>query len=104
MWQSVEVHFAKDHPTAAGHFPSNPIIPGALLLDEVVKAVVEAAGSSGETVIRTAKFFKPVRPGESLHVRWQSLADGAIKFECRLTGGDENVAAAGILEIGSATP
>lgn len=102
MWQSVEVHFAKDHPTAAGHFPSNPIIPGALLLDEVVKAVVEAAGSSGETVIRAAKFFKPVRPGESLCVRWQPLADGAIKFECCL-GGGENVAAAGTLEIGSAT-
>ena len=103
MWRSVEVRFAKDHPTAAGHFPSNPIIPGALLLDEVVKAVVEATGSSGETTIRAAKFFKPVRPGESLQVRWQLLADGAIKFECRLAGGD-NVAAAGTLEIGSATP
>lgn len=103
MWQSVEVRFAKDHPTAAGHFPSNPIIPGALLLDEVVKAVVEAAGSGGETVIRAAKFFKPVQPGDSLHVRWQLLADGAIKFECRLVG-RENVAAAGTLEVGSATP
>ncbi|MGH7000327.1 MAG: hypothetical protein ACREEA_02340 [Stellaceae bacterium] len=103
MWQSAEVRFAKNHPTAAGHFPSNPIIPGALLLDEVVKAVVEAAGSSGAIVIRTAKFFRPVRPGESVDVRWQSRADGAIKFECRLAG-SENVAAAGTLEIGSATP
>lgn len=99
MWQSAEVRFAKDHPTAAGHFPSNPIIPGALLLDEVVKAIVEAGG--GVIVIRTAKFFRPVRPGENVDVRWQSHADGAIKFECRLAGGD-SVAATGTLEIGSA--
>lgn len=103
MWHSVEVRFAKDHPTAAGHFPSNPIIPGALLLDEVVKVVTEAAGGGGETMIRAAKFFKPVRPGESLHVRWQLLANAAIRFECRLAGG-ERVAAAGTLEIGSTPP
>lgn len=101
MWQSVEVCFANDHPTAAGHFPSNPIIPGALLLDEVVKAVARAAYSDGEIVIRVAKFFRPVRPGESVHVRWQPVAAGAVKFECRLTSGD-SVAAAGTLEIGSA--
>lgn len=101
MWQSVEVRFANDHPTAAGHFPSNPIIPGALLLDEVVKAVARAANSDGEIVIRAAKFFRPVRPGETVHVRWQPVAAAAVKFECRLTNGD-GVAAAGTLEIGSA--
>jgi 3-hydroxyacyl-[acyl-carrier-protein] dehydratase len=100
MWQSVELRFASDHPSAAGHFPSNPIIPGALLLDEVVKIVVEAAESGGEIKIRVAKFFRPVRPGESLHVRWQPLAAGAIKFECWLVGADA-LAAAGTLEIGS---
>jgi len=99
MWQSIELHFASDHPTASGHFPSNPIIPGALLLDEVVKAVARKADSDGTVTIRAAKFFQPVRPGDSMHVQWRPLADGAFKFECHLIGRD-GLAAVGTVEIG----
>ena len=95
MWQSVELHFAGDHSTAAGHFPSNPIVPGALMLDEVVAAI---AGDSG-VLIRAAKFLRPVCPGESVNLRWQALAGGAVKFECRLAGQD-GLAMTGTLEIG----
>ena len=28
----LTLQIAADHPTGAGHFPGNPIIPGALLL------------------------------------------------------------------------
>ncbi|MBU6506481.1 MAG: hypothetical protein KGQ82_03160 [Alphaproteobacteria bacterium] len=101
MWQSSEIRFATDHPTAAGHFPSNPIIPGALLLDEVLKAVAVAASGDADVVIRAAKFFRPVRPGETVRVQWQRQVDGSIKFECRLVGGDA-LAAAGTLATGLA--
>jgi 3-hydroxymyristoyl/3-hydroxydecanoyl-(acyl carrier protein) dehydratase len=94
MWQSTDLHFAADHPTAAGHFPANPIIPGALLLDEVLAAIAD----DGALMIRAAKFLHPVRPGESLTLRWQSLPTGTIKFECRLAGGE--VAASGLLDLG----
>ncbi len=96
MWQSKDLHFAPDHPTAAGHFPSNPIIPGALLLDEVVAAV---AGNAGAVTIRAAKFLLPVRPGETLCLRWQPLAAGTIRFECRR--GRDELAMAGTIEIGA---
>jgi 3-hydroxymyristoyl/3-hydroxydecanoyl-(acyl carrier protein) dehydratase len=93
----MELHFASDHPTAAGHFPSNPIVPGALMLDSVVAAVAgEAAG--GAVTIRAAKFLHPVRPGESLDLRWQSQTNGTIKFECRLAG-HSGLALTGTLEI-----
>lgn len=99
MWQSSEVQFAADHPTAAGHFPANPIIPGALLLDEVVKAVAGPATDDGGIMIRAAKFFRPVRPGETLVVRWQTGTSGEIRFECRLAvSGD--LAAAGVIAPG----
>lgn len=101
MWQSSEIRFATDHPTAAGHFPSNPIIPGALLLDEVLKAVAVTASGDADVVIRVAKFFRPVRPGEAVRVQWQRQADGCIKFECRLVGADD-LAAAGTLAMGLA--
>jgi 3-hydroxymyristoyl/3-hydroxydecanoyl-(acyl carrier protein) dehydratase len=76
---SIEIHFAAGHPTAAGHFPSNPIIPGALLLDEVIRTL-----PGGATGIRAAKFFHPVRPGDSLHINWTFSPPGTAKFECRV--------------------
>lgn len=98
MWQSTALRLAADHPAAAGHFPGNPIIPGALLLDAVVAAVAAAAGAP-TMVIRTAKFLRPVRPGAGLLLRWQAANPGAIRFECRLTESDD-LAAAGTLEPG----
>jgi len=76
---ATEIHFAADHPTAPGHFPSNPVIPGALLLDEVIRTL-----PGGATGIRAAKFFHPVRPGDSLHVNWILGPPGTAKFECRM--------------------
>jgi 3-hydroxyacyl-[acyl-carrier-protein] dehydratase len=108
MWRASELRFAGDHPTAAGHFPGNPVIPGALLLDEIVAAVLEGALPDEKIVIRAAKFLRPVRPGNSLHLRWQAAADGAIRFECRLAGGDDmavsGTLAVGTLALGTAAP
>ncbi|WP_284256716.1 hypothetical protein [Acidocella aquatica] len=93
----MELHFASDHPAMAGHFPSNPIVPGALMLDCVVAAVAGGV-AGGAAVIRAAKFLHPVRPGERLDLRWQTQVNGAIKFECRLAGGGA-LALTGTLEI-----
>jgi len=83
MWQTQEFLLPGDHPSAAGHFPGNPIIPGALLLDAVVAAV---AGGQGSITISNAKFLRPVAHGTALQLRWQ--ATGAqCRFECR-TGDD----------------
>lgn len=99
MWHTMELRFTSDHPTAAGHFPSNPIIPGALLLDEVVVAI--AGGSDDRKVlIRNAKFLQPVQPGERIDLRWQPLAGGTIKFECRLAG-QSGLVMTGTLELGT---
>jgi 3-hydroxymyristoyl/3-hydroxydecanoyl-(acyl carrier protein) dehydratase len=88
MWHSLEVRFGVDHPTAAGHFPGNPIIPGAVLLDEVLQAVA-GAGGIARSVIRSAKFLQPVRPGDAVVIRWESDTNGQAKFECRLLGSEQ---------------
>ncbi len=99
IWRSKELRFGADHPSAAGHFPGNPIVPGGLLLDRVVAAVGAAAGA-GPNVIRATKFLRPVRPGETLRLRWQSLGPGTIRFECRLAEA-EDLAMTGTIEMGS---
>jgi 3-hydroxymyristoyl/3-hydroxydecanoyl-(acyl carrier protein) dehydratase len=95
--ESAKIHFAANHPVGPGHFPGNPIIPGALLLDEIIRAL--GAGIDEPVVIKSAKFFRPLRPGEGVLVQFQSLSGGLKKFECHLAG--ENVlVASGTVGIG----
>ncbi len=96
MRHSLELAFRLDHPTAAGHFPGNPIIPGALLLDAVAKAVAGEAAAM-PPVIRSAKFLHPVRPGDVVTIRWEAVSTGKTKFECRLRG-DERLVLVGTAE------
>lgn len=79
-WSSAEHRFSSDHPTAAGHFPGNSIIPGALLLDHVLRTI----GGTAPATLRFVKFLGPVHPGDGIEIRWQQAADGQVMFECWL--------------------
>lgn len=101
---SVETLFAVDHPTAAGHFPGNPIIPGALLLDAVLLALGgDARDAIGGVEIRSVKFLRPVRPGDRLLIRWERRPNGETRFEGLLRD-PERVALTGVVRLGAVSP
>jgi 3-hydroxyacyl-[acyl-carrier-protein] dehydratase len=84
-------HFAVGHRSAEGHFPGNPIIPGAVLLREIVAAVMgekQGGDAAGRLEIRSAKFHHPVRPGDTVAVSWTEKADGEVRFSCSVAGSD----------------
>lgn len=88
MQTETSLHFAADHPAFAGHFPGQPMVPGALLLDAALHAIVQAqAGPAGADAgtqpvweIASAKFLSPVRPGETLTLSWMRGATGSTRF------------------------
>lgn len=82
-WREQSFTLPADHPSAAGHFPGTPIIPGALLLD----ALVAAMDMAPPIAIRAVKFLRPVPHGTALRLRWQPKA-GAYTFECRTAADD----------------
>ena len=43
MGAVTTVTIAAEHPALAGHFPGAPILPGVLLLDEMVRAEIGRA-------------------------------------------------------------
>jgi 3-hydroxymyristoyl/3-hydroxydecanoyl-(acyl carrier protein) dehydratase len=86
-WSSAEYRFAPDHATRAGHFPGNPIIPGALLLDRMLHAIGQSAAIGQD--VKVAKFLRPVRPGDAVTFRWRQTPKRDIAFECRLAGSGE---------------
>lgn len=75
------------HPAFVGHFPGAPLLPGVVLLDEMLRSV-EGAGRGGAAgwSIATAKFLHPVRPGETLTFEHEPLANGALRFAIRCAG------------------
>jgi len=65
-----------DHPSAPGHFPGNPIVPGVVVLDQVVAGLEAALGRRIERV-RHAKFQAALRPGEAAVALCESSVDSA---------------------------
>jgi 3-hydroxymyristoyl/3-hydroxydecanoyl-(acyl carrier protein) dehydratase len=82
---ATERFFGADHPASQGHFPGNPIIPGAVLLSEALRAIEEELGASlPRCQIRSAKFLHPVRPGDRIVIECSRNPDGEVKFTCKI--------------------
>jgi 3-hydroxyacyl-[acyl-carrier-protein] dehydratase len=77
---------AAGHPALEGHFPGAPIVPGVVLLDEMVCALEGDGAQGGNWRIGAAKFVKPVRPGELLSLERERLANGSVRFAVRRDG------------------
>ena len=81
MRASTTLTISADHPALAGHFPGAPILPGVLLLDETLHALHgDQSLAHTHWRIGRAKFLKPVRPGDTLLVEHERLANGAVHF------------------------
>jgi 3-hydroxyacyl-[acyl-carrier-protein] dehydratase len=85
MANTTTVIVSTQHPAFEGHFPGAPLLPGVVLLDEMLRAV-EDAGLAGAWSIATAKFLQPVRPGETLTFEHEPQANGALRFAIRSAG------------------
>ncbi len=97
------------HPATEGHFTGHPIIPGVVILADVMRAVRDhfasehmAAGQA--CTIRATKFLRPVLPGQTMTIMLKIAAPTptpdasnlAVSFECSVA---ETVVAKGTLDF-----
>lgn len=101
MQGETSLSFAADHPAFAGHFPGRPIVPGVLLLDAAIHAIVQArdgaAGDAAACQVNLAKFLSPVAPDESLTLSWSTTGKGQVRFDI---AGNGRQVATGVLGFG----
>jgi 3-hydroxymyristoyl/3-hydroxydecanoyl-(acyl carrier protein) dehydratase len=83
----IERVFQPDHPASRGHFPGNPIIPGAVLLSETIMAIEHHLNASLVPFrVISAKFLHPARPGERVAIEFSRTAAGEVEFACTVEG------------------
>ena len=82
MKKQTALDIPADHPAFAGHFPGTPIVPGVLLLDEVLHTIYADTGLD-ETAwqISSVKFLSPLTPHESVVIEHEKLSNGSVKFQ-----------------------
>ena len=97
---------AADHPSLAGHFPGQPLVPGVILLEQVALAVRAWRGQR-LTCVLEAKFMQPLLPAQRALLRLNAATQprevwhqppARLRFEI-LHDGSGHVLARGLVEV-----
>ena len=75
-----------DHPCLPGHFPGRPVVPGVVVLDQVLQALEAARGPvRGGLRMPQVKFLQPLLPGERAEIVLEG-AEPKWKFRVQRQG------------------
>ena len=87
-----------DHPSLPGHFPGAPLVPGVVILDEVVAALGEWQQTLQLSGLRSVKFLAPLKPEQPFMISLSATSKnaGKVSFCCRV---EERVIVEGRLEV-----
>lgn len=78
-----------DHHCLPGHFPGQPVVPGVVVLDEVLALARAAYGERPLARLPQLKFAAPLLPDQRAEVSFEPR-EARLRF--RVTRGDELIA------------
>jgi 3-hydroxymyristoyl/3-hydroxydecanoyl-(acyl carrier protein) dehydratase len=89
---TIDQPYEIGHRATEGHFADHPIIPGVVILADVMRAFRKQNAHqnmlSSHYTIRAAKFLRPVLPGQTMTISLKIAAMNvvenrlAVSFEC----------------------
>jgi 3-hydroxymyristoyl/3-hydroxydecanoyl-(acyl carrier protein) dehydratase len=65
-----ELQFTIDphHPSIAGHFPGRPIVPGVVVLDQIMALILRDRPEQYVATLHEVKFLGPIVPGDTVAI------------------------------------
>lgn len=73
------------HPSLTGHFPGNPIVPGVVILAEVLESIKQSLPKPLVlSNVPVVKFHSPLRPNELVQLTFDLLPEQVITFSCQV--------------------
>ena len=87
-----------NHRSLPGHFPGAPLVPGVVILVEVIAVLAEWQQNSQLNGIRMVKFLAPLQPEEAFTISLSLKNDHAaeVNFCCRV---EDRIIVEGQLEV-----
>lgn len=81
MRYEVQRSISPNHPALAGHFPGNPVVPGVVILSELVQATEAWLHWTGDPVaVTSVKFMRLLRPSEPFTLLLERLSENRVSF------------------------
>jgi 3-hydroxymyristoyl/3-hydroxydecanoyl-(acyl carrier protein) dehydratase len=77
---------APDHPSLAGHFLGDPLVPGVVILQHVQAALEAELHGCRLTGFTRVKFLRPLRPGQPFVVSLERRSVDRAVFVCHSQG------------------
>ena len=78
------VKIKSDHPALSGHFPGNPIVPGVVILEEVLETIRQVEPLKLTLLgAPSIKFHSPFRPEELMTIQLEPYQPQGRRFVCR---------------------
>ena len=71
---------AEQHPSTQGHFPGQPLVPGAYLVARTEELILEDLPGYRLASLRKVKFLKPLLPGVCARLSYSVDDDGKARF------------------------
>ncbi|MCB1667627.1 MAG: hypothetical protein R3E73_00975 [Porticoccaceae bacterium] len=98
----MRAHFCINnlHPALAGHFPDNPIVPAALILEEITEAFFKLFGIQA-TTLQQVRFLLPLKPEKKVTIAFHPCKNHEYRFSC-ISG--DNIITKGIINSSPVIP
>ncbi len=87
MERQIYTTVPADHPSLAGHFPGNPVVPAVVILDRVLEAVKTQQPKAQLIGLPVVKFVLPLKPDVEFVISLSQVSDRRIRFECTAIDG-----------------
>ena len=90
-----------EHPALPGHFPDHPVVPGVLVLDQVLSLLEQFHRPLAGLRLPQVKFLQPLLPGQQARVELSVRGPASWRFQ--VVRGDTVLVTGDIIANGPAT-